>query len=230
MTVVSGLAIGIDAYALSGAVKADGRTIGVSPHDRRIGCGHGKNYPAENYALRRAMLKRGTVISEYSPKSPINKRNFPIRNRIMAGISPGVLVVEAPERRGALITAKYALEYGRDVFAVPGNINSYESKGSNALIKDGAAAVTDIDDIISEYAKLFPKLAKKTSEKKRPAVDDAELSENEKRVVSVLRAEPVDFETILRESGLTVSEALAALTMLEIKKRCRSYPMQRFSL
>lgn len=224
VTVVSGLAIGIDAYALSGAVKADGCTVGV------IGCGHGKNYPAENYGLRRAMLKRGTVISEYAPRSPISKGNFPIRNRIMAGISLGVLVVEAPERSGSLITAKYSLEYGRDVFAVPGNINSYESKGSNALIKDGAVAVTDVDDIIREYLQLFPDLAKKPRTEQKPKADLDGLSENEKKVVSVLGEEPVDFATILEKTGLNVSQVLSALTKLQVRGICKAHPMQQFSL
>lgn len=224
VTVVSGLAIGIDSYALAGAVKADGCTVGV------IGCGHGKNYPAENYGLRRAMLKRGTVISEYAPRSPISKGNFPIRNRIMAGISLGVLVVEAPERSGSLITAKYSIEYGRDVFAVPGNINSYESKGSNALIKDGAIAVTDVEDIIGEYIQLFPQLGKKQRIEQKPKVSLDGLSENEKKVVSVLGEEPVDFAAILEKTGLNVSQVLSALTKLQVKGMCKAHPMQQFSL
>ncbi len=223
--VVSGLAIGIDAAALAGAVRADGSTVGV------LGCGLAKNYPAENFGLRRAMLKKGTVISEYAPTSRISKGNFPLRNRIMAGISVGTLIVEAPENSGALITANYALEYGRDVFAVPGNINSYESVGSNRLIKDGAVPVTDVEDIVREYVQLFPQIAHKPEKKQAPTrADDAELNEREKLLLSALTAEPAPLEELLAKTGLSVQEALAALSMLEIKGRCKSLPMKKFSL
>ena len=224
-TVVSGLAIGIDGAALAGAVRADGKTVGV------LGCGHGLNYPAENYGLRRAMLKKGTVVSEYAPMSKISKGNFPLRNRIMAGLSVGVVVIEAPEDSGALITAKYALEYGRDVFAVPGNINSYESVGSNRLIRDGAEAVTDADDVVREYIQLFPSIAAKPPKSEKPAyADDSDLNEREKRIVSLLSEEPTTLEEILGKTGLSVQEALSTLSMLEIKGRCKSLPMKKYSL
>ncbi len=223
--VVSGLAVGIDAAALAGAVRADGSTVGV------LGCGLAKNYPAENFGLRRAMMKRGTVISEYAPTAKICKGNFPLRNRIMAGISVGTLIVEAPENSGALITANYALEYGRDVFAVPGNINSYESVGSNRVIRDGAVAVTDVDDIVREYVRLFPQIGKKPEKKGTPQrADDAELNEREKLLLSALATEPAPLEEILAKTGLSVQEALSALSMLEIKGRCKSLPMKKFSL
>ena len=224
--VVSGLAVGIDAAALAGAVRADGRTVGV------LGCGLAKNYPAENYGLRRAMMKKGTVISEYAPMSKISKGNFPLRNRIMAGISVGTLVVEAPENSGALITANYALEYGRDVFAVPGNINSSESVGSNRLIRDGAVAVTDVDDIVREYIQLFPDLARKPEkrEKTADAVPDSELTEKERRVLAALTQEPVPLDEILIKTGMNVQELLSLLSILEIKGKCVSHPMKKFSL
>lgn len=223
--VVSGLAVGIDGAALSGAVRAEGSTVGV------LGCGHAKNYPAENFGLRRAMLKNGTVISEYSPLSKISKGNFPLRNRIMAGIAVGVLVVEAPENSGALITAKYALEYGRDVFAVPGNINSYESVGSNALIKDGAIAVTDVEDLVKEYIQLFPDVARRPAQReKTAAVPDSELTEKERRVLSALTQEPVSLDEILIKTGMNVQEVLSLLSILEIKGKCVSHPMKKFSL
>ena len=223
--VVSGLAVGIDSAALAGAVRADGSAIGV------LGCGLERNYPAENYGLRRAMMKRGAVISEFEPASKVSKGNFPLRNRIMAGLAVGTLVVEAPENSGALITAKYALEYGRDVFAVPGNINSYESVGSNRLIKDGAIAVTDVDDVVREYAQLFPQVAKKPEKKQnRPPRDDSDLNEREKALLAALTAEPLPLEELLAKTGLSVQEALSTLSMLEIKGRCRSLPMKKFSL
>ncbi len=221
-TVVSGLAVGVDGAALTGAVRAGGRTVGV------IGCGHGVNYPVENYALRREMLKNGTVISEYAPRSKVVKGNFPLRNRIMAGLSLGVLVIEAPEKSGALITAKYALEYGRDVFAVPGNINSLESVGSNRLVKEGAIAVTNAEDIVSEYLSLFPELGVKSDAKPKKA-QDTDLNETEKKIYSALGNEPVRVEDIIEKTGLSVQQALAALTMLEIKGKCKSHPYKRFS-
>ncbi len=222
-TIVSGLAVGVDGAALAGAVRGSGAAIGV------IGCGHGINYPVENYPLRREILKRGAVISEYSPKTPVSKGNFPLRNRIMAGLALGVMVIEAPEKSGALITAKYALEYGRDVFAVPGNINSYESVGSNRLVKDGAIAVTNIGDIIDEYKNLFPSLGTPPERKADKKQEDIELSEPEKKICAVLEKEPMRIEDIMKKTGLNISQALAALTMLEVKGKCKAHPYKRFS-
>lgn len=128
-----------------GAVKANGQTIAV------LGSGLAHIYPEENKQLCKEIIKNhGTIITEYEPNEKPNKINFPIRNRIISGLSDGVLVVEAKKRSGTLITVDHALEQGKDVFVIPGNINSYNSYGTNELIKQGAKLVTNIDEILDE--------------------------------------------------------------------------------
>ncbi len=150
MTIVSGLARGIDASAQNAALLAGGNVVAV------LGCGVDVIYPAENARLYHDIAAAGCILSEYPPGTPVLGSNFPTRNRIMSGLSLGVLVVEAPSHSGALITARHALEQGRDVFAVPGNIDSPESAGSNRLLREGATLVTCPDDILQEYAALYP--------------------------------------------------------------------------
>ena len=147
--VVSGMAEGIDGYATKGALLAGGKVLGV------LGCGVDVVYPAKNKALFAEMERFGCLISEYPPGTPPYKWNFPQRNRIISGMSNGVLVVEAPEKSGALITARAALEQGRDVFVVPGNIDVASCAGSNALLREGATAVSHGWDILSEYAAVY---------------------------------------------------------------------------
>lgn len=144
-TVISGMARGIDSFAHKGALKAGGRTIAV------LGCGVNIAYPEENKKLMNEIIENGAVISEYPLDYLPLSGNFPARNRIISGLSLGVIVVEAGIKSGSLITAKFALEQGRDVFAVPGNITSAYSKGTNELIKQGAKLVADINDILEEY-------------------------------------------------------------------------------
>lgn len=148
--VVSGLAYGIDGLAMSGALTAGATTIGV------LGCGADIVYPQSNRALFRDVESYGCILSEFAPGQPAAKWTFPKRNRIISGLSCGVLVVEAPEKSGALITARLALEQGRDVFAVPGNIDIPTCAGSNALLRDGAIMVSSGWDVLSEYQALFP--------------------------------------------------------------------------
>lgn len=147
--IVSGLAIGIDAFSHTGALKAGGKTIAV------IGAGHDINYPKENAELRELIEENGCVVSEYAPNTPPHPHNFPMRNRIMTGISLGTLVVEAGERSGTLITAGHALTQGKDVFAVPNDIFDENGKGTLRLIKDGAKAVSCATDIIEEYFWMY---------------------------------------------------------------------------
>lgn len=140
------MAKGIDTFSHIGALENTDSTIAV------LGCGIDKIYPKENIKLAREILnKNGLIISEYIMGSRLEKLNFPARNRIISGLSEGVLVIEAPEKSGALITVDFALEQGREVFAVPGNINSMFSKGTNKLIKEGAKLVDEIDDILQEF-------------------------------------------------------------------------------
>jgi len=148
--VVSGMAEGIDCEAMTGALHADGIAVGV------LGCGADMIYPLSAKELYRAVETKGCILSEFPPGTPPVKWNFPKRNRIISGLSCGVLVVEAPEKSGALITAREALEQGRDVFVVPGNINSPTCAGSNRLLREGAAVVTCGWDVMEEYLGFFP--------------------------------------------------------------------------
>lgn len=149
-TLVSGMALGIDAAAMEGALSAGAPVAGV------LGCGVDVVYPAENRALFRDVAQWGCLLSEYPPGTRPEGRHFPVRNRILSALSLGVLVVEAPQRSGALITASHALEQGRDVFAVPGAIDSPASEGTNRLIRDGAMLATNGWDVMRDYAPLFP--------------------------------------------------------------------------
>ena len=148
--VVSGLAAGIDGAAISGALSAGGTVVGV------LGCGVDVVYPLSNRSLFADTERYGCLLSEFPPGTPPMKWNFPKRNRIMSGLSNGVLVVEAPQKSGALITAHQAAEQGRDVFVVPGNIDVSSCAGSNALLRDGAIAVSGGWDVVSEYLSLYP--------------------------------------------------------------------------
>ncbi|MGX8698775.1 MAG: DNA-processing protein DprA [bacterium] len=149
-TVITGLAHGIDTAAARGALMGGGRPVGV------LGCGIDVVYPLSNAELFEDMLFYGSLVSEYPPGTEPHGRNFPARNRVMSGLSVGVVVVEAPERSGALITASHALEQGRDVFAVPGAVDSRNSVGTNALLREGATPITCGDDLIDEYRDRFP--------------------------------------------------------------------------
>ncbi|NQT23051.1 MAG: DNA-protecting protein DprA [Candidatus Omnitrophica bacterium] len=144
ITVVSGMARGIDTYAHRGALESGGRTIAV------LGCGINIIYPPENKSLMEEISKSGAVISEFPINTPPLRRNFPMRNRIISGLSFGVVVVEAAEKSGSLITASLALEQGREVFSVPGRVDTRLSRGTLALIKEGAKLVENVDDILEE--------------------------------------------------------------------------------
>ena len=153
--IVSGLARGIDSAAARGALRAGGKVIGV------IGSGLDVVYPYENRDLFHDVAEVGAIISEYPPGTKAYGGNFPMRNRILSGISVGVLVIEAPRKSGALITAARALEQGRDIFVLPGNADAEACFGSNELIKEGASAVTEARDIVNEYMPLYPDVFKK---------------------------------------------------------------------
>jgi DNA processing protein len=148
--IVSGLARGIDSAAALGALRAGGRVVGV------LGSGLDVVYPPENLHLFEDVVQTGAIVTEYPPGTRPEGSHFPARNRILSGMSAGILIVEAPVRSGALITAKHALEQGRDVFAVPGNVDSPASAGSNQLLRNGAAVVLSGDNLIEEYQGLYP--------------------------------------------------------------------------
>ena len=170
---VSGLAEGIDGNAMTGALTAGGKVIGV------LGCGVDVVYPAMHRSLYRDTEQNGCLISEFPPQTPPYKWNFPKRNRIISGLSNGVLVVEAPYKSGSLITARQAADQGRDVFVVPGNIDVDTFYGSNALLRDGAIAVSSGWDVVSEYANLYP------DKIRREVGESIFLSEPEKTVPKV---------------------------------------------
>jgi DNA processing protein len=160
VTIVSGLAPGIDAAAHLGALEAGGRTIGV------MACGLEVDYPREHKELKQRMAAQGAVITEVPLGTPPTPARFPMRNRIISGLSRGVVVVEAPEQSGALITAHLAADQGREVFAVPGSVNSFHSRGCHQLIREGAKLIDGVDDILEEFAQVAP-IAKKVEKAKR---------------------------------------------------------------
>lgn len=165
--VVSGMALGIDSMAMAGAMAADQSVVGV------LGCGVDVVYPTSNRSLFADVERYGCILSEFAPGTPPVKWNFPKRNRIISGLSCGVLVVEAPEKSGALITARQAADQGRDVFVVPGNIDVPSCTGSNRLLRDGALAVSSGWDVLSEYKALYPdKIHKDTTASLQTAYSD----------------------------------------------------------
>ncbi len=172
--VVSGMAYGIDGLAMSGALTAGGITVGV------LGCGADIVYPVSNRALFRDVENYGCIISEFAPGTPPIGYNFPKRNRIISGLSNGVLVVEAPEKSGALITARLAAEQGRDVFAVPGNIDQPGFVGSNALLRDGAIVASSGWDVVGEYRHIYPGKVRENKNPVHMTAYAAEMREGEK--------------------------------------------------
>lgn len=207
ITIVSGLALGIDSFAHRTALDNNGRTIGV------VGNGLDIIYPKKNKVLYEEISKKGAIITEYFCKVPPVKYNFPLRNRIISGLSLGVIVIEAKEKSGSLITVQHALEQGREVFAVPGNINSIYSKGTNSLIKDGAKLVMDIEDIIEEIYQLKERL----EEVKKNNIDYSNLSEMEIRIVDLIKEGPVHSDNIVLKTGINISTVNSILTGLELK-------------
>lgn len=203
LVIVSGMARGIDSAAHRGALQGNGHALAV------LGCGPDIVYPRENGNLMKQIIEKGAVISEFPPGTAPLAWHFPGRNRIISGLSAAVLVVEAAEKSGALITVDFALEQGREVFAIPGNITSSKSAGTNKLIRQGARLVSGPADILEELGlgELFVSTQS----------TGATLNKNEQAVWSCLSYLPLSLEQVVGESKLPASEAAAALTMLEIK-------------
>ncbi len=217
IAVVSGMAMGIDTWSLRGALDVGGRTIAV------LGSGVDVCYPARNRRLKADISRRGAVISEFPPGTTPLPRNFPQRNRIISGISLGVVLVVAMERCGALITADFALEQGREVFAVPGNINSPYSRGCNRLIKQGAKLVESVDDILEELDHLVQK-KETTGGVRQMTLDDAE----EEKMLTLIPFQPIHFDEIVRLSGLPSSRLNGILLNLELKGFLNQLPGKYF--
>lgn len=218
ITVVSGMARGVDAAAHHGALAEGGRSIGV------LGCGIDVVYPAENRKLFSAMASRGALVSEFSMGSRPLAENFPRRNRIISGLCRGVLVVEAAEGSGSLITAQCALEQGRDIFAIPGNIHSMNSRGANRLIKQGAKLVERVEDILEELSGV----AEKAGEP--PPLSRLSFSPAEASICSLLSSTPLHIDEIATKCALTVADVSAILLRLELDGIIIQHPGKLFSI
>jgi DNA processing protein len=208
VTVVSGLARGVDAIAHQAALKNSGRTIAV------LGCGVDRIYPPEHSMLAAKIIANGALLSDYPPGTPPDASNFPPRNRIISGMSIATVVVEAGETSGALITAQFAVDQGREVFAVPGNILAPQSKGTNRLITQGAHPMVSARDLL-EALNLQRVTEQRTARKILPG------DEYEARLLNVLSHEPLHLDEIRNQTGLPIERVSATLVMMELKGMVR---------
>jgi len=218
MTVTSGLARGIDSAAHLGALAAKGRTVAVQ------GCSFDQIYPRENQPLADRIVEgNGLLLSEFPLGTPPDKQTFPMRNRIVSGLSQGLLVIEAGKESGALITARMASEQGRQVFAMQGRIDQPYAKGCHQLIKDGAKLVEGVEDILGEFEFLFPKLPDEVKPKK-----PENLTTEEQSVYDALGTEEYHLDILIRKTGLPSAVVSSNLLRLEMKKLVRSLPGRVF--
>jgi DNA processing protein len=221
-TIVSGLARGVDAAAHRGALTAGGRTVAV------LGCGLGRTYPAEHERLRHEIEERGAVVSELPLDAPPHSGHFPRRNRIISGLSLGVIVTEAAIDSGSLITARLAAEQGREVFAVPGFVRAETSRGTHALIKEGAALIEDGQDVIDAIApQLEPSTRARLVTPRKQAVAE-DLGNHERLVYDALSYDPLTVDHLYERTGLPVAAVMASLLSLELQRRVRQLPGQRY--
>ena len=240
MVIVSGLAMGIDSAAHQGALKCNGKTIGVAA------CGINIDYPAGGAALRKKILDEGLIISEFPLDRIVHPLNFQKRNRILSGLSLGVAVIEANYRSGALITARHAKEQNRDIFALPGNITSRTSAGCNKLISEGVTAILGAETILSEYLPKYPELFeiddymkeyKEEVQKKEEAFSAIELKEeidggrdDEKIVIALLKEGTKNFEELVERTGFHTSHMNVLLTTMQINGKVTEKAGRNFSL
>jgi DNA processing protein len=218
-TVVSGMARGIDTIAHQSALAEDGRTIAF------LGSGIDVIYPKENRKLMKKIIKNGVVISEFPLGSKPLAVNFPQRNRLISGFSLGTVVVEATLKSGTFTTVKWALEQGKEVFAIPGDIRSKTSQGTNKLIQKGAKLITDAEDIVAE----FPFLKRKDLTVPPPQEKKIDLTTGEKRIIEFLPNEPTHIDDIIEGMELPSSKVLSILLSLEIKGLVQQLPGKRFA-
>lgn len=207
--IVSGLARGVDAVAHESALRAGGRTLAV------LGCGLDRIYPPEHAKLAERIIQQGALISDYAPGTPPDAINFPPRNRIISGLSLATVVVEAGEESGALITATFAAEQGREVFSVPGNINASQSKGTNRLIQQGAIPLLSPEDILEDLH-LSKISAKQTAKQVLPA------DPIEEKILKILSTESLHIDEISARIDLPIEQVSAFLTFMELKGMVRN--------
>lgn len=218
IVVISGMAEGIDSYAHTGALEAGGKTISV------WGSSLDYVFPPSNKSLAERIKESGTIISEYFPETRPDRGTFPARNRIISGIAEGVIVVEAGQKSGALITASLALEQGREVFAVPGSPISKASIGTNQLIKDGASLVTSVEDIYAALPTLKGKVISKIFAK------PPDMTEVEEQLLELISSEPIQLDQLSRTANLSIGELSQLLLVLELKGIVREISGKRFVL
>ncbi len=204
VTVVSGLARGVDAIAHQSALRAGGRTLAV------LGCGVDRIYPPEHAGLAEKIIQAGALVSDYAPGTPPEAANFPPRNRIISGLTLATVVVEAGETSGALITAQFAADQGREVFAVPGNILAPQSKGTNALIAQGARPLLSPRDLLETLN--LGRVHEQRAVRKAVPGDEVEAA-----LLNVLDAEPLHMDEIRQQTGLPIERVSATLVMMELK-------------
>ncbi len=221
--VISGLARGVDGAAHRGALKAGGRTFAIT------GSGCANIYPPEHGELAENITQAGAVISETPPRTPPMSGCFPRRNRIITGMSLGVIVVEASVRSGALISARHAMEQNRDVFAVPGRVDSRTSHGCHRLIRDGAKLVESIDDVLEELGPLpQPTAAADGSEIRHPA--ELQLNELERTVLAAVKSEPTSIDEMAANSQVPIPQLLSTISVLEMRRLIRRIGGNRVQL
>jgi len=225
VTITSGMALGIDAAAHQGALNADGHTIAVA------GCGPDRIYPKSHSRLAERIRANGALVSEFFPGTPPRADNFPRRNRIISGLSTGVMVVEAALRSGSLITARYAAEQGREVFAIPGSIHSPQARGCHRLIRQGAKLVESIADILEEMPPLVTAcpspVSNEADDKPLPEVDD--LSSDSVQVLEHMGDAPLSVDQLVARSGLTADTVSSILLLLELRGLVASRPGGTYS-
>ncbi|MFQ5911945.1 MAG: DNA-processing protein DprA [Nitrospinota bacterium] len=220
LTIVSGMARGIDTAAHQGALEAGGRTVAVA------GCGLASVYPPEAAELQESIVEKGAVISEKPLEDPPLARHFPQRNRIICGLTLGTVVVEAAERSGALITARLAAEQGREVYAVPGPADSDRSKGTHRLIREGAALTETAEDVI---AQLSPEWVARLRESAAREAAEPFLAGPEAKIFGLVAEEDKQIDRLIEESRLSPADVSGALMSLELKGLIRQYPGKVFA-
>lgn len=223
ITVVSGMALGIDSAAHTGALLGAGPTVAV------LGSGLGNIYPRENRRLYSKIIARGAVITEFPVLAEPEAHHFPIRNRVISGMALGTLVVEATKKSGSLITARLAADQNREVYAVPGNIQSFKSTGTHTLIKQGAKLVEHAQDIVEELAPdIRSKIGKKVEELKKKSTPPPSLTEEEKTVYDALGTYPLHIDDLMKKLSLPPGKLSSTLLQLELKGIVQQAPGKYF--